>query len=136
MTSPSRATGRRINPVPDALEGDYHFREDADDTNRAKWTFRDLEPGMYEVLATWNEADTRSDDVTYFVRGSNTAVVTDLDEAPLFNAGLGDDDVTPLMVVTVTIDTGALTITGDDGGRRSTAPRWSGYRWAVSRRST
>ncbi|MCU0981668.1 MAG: hypothetical protein MUF25_21160, partial [Pirellulaceae bacterium] len=103
-----------LHPFGGALEGDYHYREGVDDESAAVWTFRDLEPGQYEVLVTWPSNYYRAPDAKYFVRGSNTAVVKDLG-SDLFQAVTGEAGPTPWSGVrNVVIDTDALTITGDD----------------------
>ncbi|MCW5625793.1 MAG: hypothetical protein KIT73_13865, partial [Burkholderiales bacterium] len=104
-------TGNR-NPT-DTFEDDYRFTSGVDADNAAVWTFGDLQPGAYEVLVTWPESSVRSDDVTYFVRGGNTAqIVEGLDlfgdvVLPTTNPGTGGG--------LVTFNTDTLTVVGDDG---------------------
>jgi hypothetical protein len=103
-----------LSAYPDAFEDDYRFREGVGDDNAAKWTFRDLDPGEYEVLVTWPEAFTRTEQAKYFVRGSNTAVVVDLGQ-DLFQPVISPAGPEPWDGErTVVIDTDVLTISGDD----------------------
>jgi len=81
------------------------------ETNAAIWTFGDLEPGRYRVEVTWPDADSRSDEVTYFVRGSNTAQV--VSGLTLFQNGLTR--------TAETAGTGARQVTIDTTNAR----RWS-----------
>ena len=99
-----------------AFEADYHYRDpfDLDDSTPAVWTFKDLEPGQYEVLVTWPEAFTRATDALFFVRGSNTAIVSNVG-SDLFQTVTPATTPSPLAGgLSVTIDTDALTISGDD----------------------
>ena len=56
-----------LSRVEEAFEQDYRFRfeDGSDQFFGAFWTFQDLNSGVYEVLATWPEANSLTDAVSY-----------------------------------------------------------------------
>jgi len=114
-----------LAPVAGAVEGDYEFRNGADNATQATWTFNDLEPGQYEVLVTYVPDASRSDGVTYLVRGADTAAI--VNGLSLF-ATPGTGTPIPVGGSNVVIDSDTLTITGDDGN----ADTFYGTRFSAS----
>ncbi|MGH7735242.1 MAG: hypothetical protein ACREOE_16520, partial [Gemmatimonadales bacterium] len=107
---------QNVNPAGAAFEGDYEFRNGSDDDSQAVWTFKQLDPGVYEVLLTYVAAPTHSDDVTVVVKGADTASV--VESLPLFTTVPTNTSTVPLGGHTVTINTDAVgtdqLIVGDD----------------------
>ena len=107
-----------LSPVTGAFEEDYRFRNvsEEDGVFGAFWTFDDVSPGNWEVLASWPAADSRSEAVAYTVATASSVVAIgdvfreDL-VAPLPPLPLSIPDEPGARQVT--IDTDQLTITGD-----------------------
>ena len=105
-----------LSPVSTVFEDDYRFRyvDTGDDVFGAFWTFEDVSPGDWEVLASWPAAESRSSAVQYTATTSDPVVAI----GSLFRANL-TAPAAPAQLIgmrTVVIDTDALTVTGDDDG--------------------
>lgn len=106
---------RNIDPVTGAYGQDYRFAYvDGSNSAAAQWRFESVPTGRYEVLATWPEADSRSEHVTYTM-GTLIPIV----DSTAAGFHLFRNLPTPVYPTVssgrvVDIDTDALTITGDD----------------------
>ncbi|MCC6474223.1 MAG: hypothetical protein IT514_10805, partial [Burkholderiales bacterium] len=103
-----------LAPVASAFENDYLFRFGLSSSDRARWTFSNLEEGDYEVWVTWISGPARSDAVTYEVSSRDTTAV--VDGLTLFNEGLQRPGVAfdaGGRLVTIDTDTGMVLGDGD-----------------------
>jgi ELWxxDGT repeat protein len=101
-----------LQPTSTSFEDDYQFHFGADEAAQPVWRFTNLDPGEYEVLLTWPADPSRSSDVTVVVKGADTAAI--VGGLSLFDSVDPQPTESPIGGQTVTIDTDALTIVGDD----------------------
>ena len=65
-----------LSPVATAFEDDYRFGyiDSTDEVFGAFWTFEDVSPGTWEVLASWPAAESRSSVVQYTATTSSSVI--------------------------------------------------------------
>ena len=106
-----------------AFGEDYRFRsvDGVDDLFVSRWTFADLAPGTYDVLATWPEADSRSPGVSYAGSAGNLVVDFTDDGGPLASGLVAEPDPAPIASVgeTFSFNTDARTNVYSTGTERT-----------------
>ena len=109
-------TGWAQGNNPNAFGGDYALHLPGDSAARVSWNFENLQPGSYNVLATWPGQELNSNSVVYTIdRGAFGLGTTVYSGLNIFQTVSGPVDPTPKQgpAHTITINTDALTISGD-----------------------
>ncbi|MFN0040815.1 MAG: LamG-like jellyroll fold domain-containing protein, partial [Burkholderiales bacterium] len=107
---------QNLRPTAAAFEGDYEFRNGSNDATQARWTFTNLDTGVYKVLVSYPTGAAHSSDVTLVVKGADTGSV--VEGLSLFGALSAGNSVVPAGGDLVTINTDLVgtdgLIVGDD----------------------
>ncbi len=104
-----------INPVSNAFDEDYRFRPvTGNEGALADWQFLDVPAGTYEVQVTWPATTAASTAVTYTVSSEDATTSIVQVSNPFNSISPTGGPTATTSGQTVTINTSAVTIVGDD----------------------